>query len=188
MSLQNALRQAAISAGQPSTGRQPDTFQQSSKSTNLPPPSSLRIQDRQMSSSNSILFNLTKDTTQEVSVCNRFLLLCVNGRRLMELKQLAICENADDQVMFQDMRRAYIEVRQARTTDIHPDTPLIFRKIILLKQNITDLLQRLTIRLFESLHLGWLVWWVGNSVFYIPISANFVRVRLQVKKCFGHFH
>lgn len=62
----------------------------------------------------------------------------------------------------------------------HPDTPIFFQKLIEKIDRLWNVTQKLIIALFTKLKLGWLVWWLENSVFWVPKSAQFVRVGAQV--------
>lgn len=108
----------------------------------------------------------------------QYLLLCVNTTSTAKLEQIQIPYSADDQVMFQDIRRAYLKVRQARTQTFHPETPDLVRRLITWSYDLISLTQKTTIKVFQFLRLHWLVWWIGDVVFYIPTSANFVRFEL----------
>ncbi|MCJ1475836.1 hypothetical protein MMC13_004500 [Lambiella insularis] len=115
---------------------------------------------------------------QQVMLPQQFLLLCVSTTRTAKLEQIQIPYNADDQVMFQDIRRAYLKVRQARSQTFHPETPALIRRLVQWNYDLLTFTQRSIIKLFQVLRLRWLVWWIGDMVFYIPTSANFVRFEL----------
>lgn len=107
---------------------------------------------------------------------NRFLILCVNGPRLARYQHLSVLSGVDDQVLFQDIRRSYTNLRRDVTRSFHPDTPVLVQKFVNKMDSFWSTSQKLTTDLFQWLKLGWLVWWLGNDVFFIPKSAQFVRV------------
>lgn len=106
----------------------------------------------------------------------RFLLLCVNGPRFARLEQISLIPGLDDQVLFQDIRNAYIKSRRNHTRVFHPDTPAVLQNLVAWMDRCWAASQKLATHLFKMLRLGWLVWWIGDDVFLIPKSANFVRV------------
>lgn len=114
----------------------------------------------------------------ETTIESRFLLLCVNGPRLPDLQQIPVHPNWDDQVLFQDIRNAYIESRKGQERQFHEDTPIFVIKIILWLDLCWYHLQSKASSLFGRLRLGWLIWWLGNEVLFIPKKATFVRVRI----------
>lgn len=181
--LQTALRKAATSAAT-SPAASDTSFGVSSQ--NLPSSRATRQSTRGAGSDQSSTYipgpgalTLQGDTPPLSQVASNeiYLMLCVKGRRLMELEQIKIMRDGDDQVIFQDIRRAYLKIRQQQARDFHPDTPEFVRKISLGLHHVRNSVQRLVIHIFECLRLGWLVWWIGDTVFYIPTTANFVRVR-----------
>ncbi|MCJ1395077.1 hypothetical protein MMC18_007958 [Xylographa bjoerkii] len=129
--------------------------------------------DLSLSSSGETISDQPQATLQQ-----QFLLLCISTPRTAKLEQIRIPYSADDQVMFQDIRRAYLKVRQTRTQTFHPETPDFIRRLITKGYVLLHLTQKITIQLFHFLRLRWLVWWIGDLVFYIPTSANFVRFEL----------
>lgn len=107
----------------------------------------------------------------------QFLLLCVNGPRLAEMRPVRVYPGMDDQVLFQDIRTAYTEVRKSYyARSFHPDTPRILQSLAAWSDQFWLTAQKLITKLFKKLRLGWLVWWLEDDVFYIPRSGNFVRV------------
>lgn len=107
---------------------------------------------------------------------NRFLILCVNGPSLARYQHLSVLSGVDDQVLFQDIRRSYTNLRRDVVRSFHPDTPVLVQKVVNKMDSFWSTSQKLTTDLFKWLKLGWLVWWLGNDVFFIPKSAQFVRV------------
>ena len=182
-SLQAALRKAATSAGQtaaagPHSGILPQSsLSSSSTQANTSGSPSNPSPHYTPTPGGGVVLSWSAPPLSQVTSTDIYLLLCINGRRLKELEQIKIMRDGDDQIMFQDIRRAYVKIRQQQATDFHPDTPKSARKISTSLHNVTKWSQRALIRVFEYLRLGWLVWWIGDNVFYIPTSANFVRVR-----------
>jgi hypothetical protein len=88
--------------------------------------------------------------------CERFLLLYVNTSTAVKLEQLPISYTSNDQVLFQDIRCAYIEMRKARA-NFHPNTPTIIMNTLVWFHKKLDQVQKIIIRLFEALRLNWAV-------------------------------
>jgi len=191
--LENELRNAAASAAQ-ATSRQPDPGSSPSSSTGGPvreqaadlttdcqtPNHQSQTQQQATNQGFGPGIGISPGDAQilnQATILDRYLLLCIKGRRLMELEQIEIMREGDDQVMFQDIRRAYLKIRQQQATDFHPDTPEFVRTLSRGLHSLKSSSQRLVVRMLKHLRLGWLVWWIGDNVFYIPTSANFVRVR-----------
>lgn len=107
---------------------------------------------------------------------NRFLILCVNGPRLTRYQHLPVLPGVDDQVLFQDIRRSYAHLRRDVARSFHPDTPVFVQVIVNGTDEFCGISQKLMTDLFKWLKLGWLVWWLGDDVLFIPKSAQFVRV------------
>lgn len=145
-------------------------------------PPSLQVLTGQDSVSTAIATGLKNTSNiQDNSSSNkdqdaRFLLLCVSNSRRLELEQIPIMLAANDQIMFQDIRRAYLKLRRDRTQQFHPKTPKAVRYVISTVERISAYVQRVIARLFECMALEWLVWWIGDSVLVIPHTASFVRV------------
>jgi len=110
------------------------------------------------------------------SSVKRILLLCLNGSRTLKLEQLDLIPNTDDQILFQDMRRAYIDAKKNQARSFHPDTPKAVVKLVYLIDRSWAELQRYLVLGLTCMRANWLVWWVGDSLFYVPKSATFVRV------------
>lgn len=184
-SLQTTLRKAAASAGQTAASGTNSGFQPqssfSSSATQLTAsgatsnPSALYVP-----SPGALVLAGSALPLSQVTSSDIYLLLCINGMRLKELEQIKIMRDGDDQIMFQDIRRAYLKIRQQQAAGFHPDTPEFIRRISITLHNLTKSSQRGLIRVFEYLRLGWLVWWIGDNIFYIPTSAKFVRVRYSL--------
>lgn len=107
---------------------------------------------------------------------NRFLILCVNGPRLTRYQHLPVLPGVDDQVLFQDIRRSYSHLRRDVARSFHPDTPVFVQMFVNGMDEFWGISQKLMTDLFKWLKLGWLVWWLGDDVLFIPKSAQFVRV------------
>jgi hypothetical protein len=86
----------------------------------------------------------------------RGLLLYVNTSTAVKLEQLPISYTSNDQVLFQDIRCAYIEMRKARA-NFHPNTPTIIMNTLVWFHKKLDQVQKIIIRLFEALRLNWAV-------------------------------
>lgn len=190
--LRNEIRDAAASAAQ-ATSRQPDPGSSPSSSTGGPvrehaanlttdsqrPTHQSQTQQQAPYQGFGPGISISPGNAQtlnQATISDRYLLLCTKGRRLMELEQIEIKRDGDDQVMFQDIRRAYLKIRQQQKADFHPDTPEVVRKLSRGLHYLKRTSQSQIVRMFKYLRLGWLVWWIGDNVFYIPTSANFVRV------------
>lgn len=122
------------------------------------------------------------------SVINRFVLLCVNGPRLPQLRQVpltsqqvSIASHDNDLILFDNIRRAYIEVRRSYQPSFHPETPALVRLSVGCMHRVWGASQKLTTEVFKMLRLRWLVWWIGDDVLIVPKSAEFVKV------CQAHF-
>jgi hypothetical protein len=180
-SLQAALRKAAAPAAETAgSNTTSGVHPQTSPSSSVAQQSAHRVNTNQSSSripdpGDSILSGGVPHLRQLTST-DIYLLLCIKGRGLMELEQIEIMRDGDDQVMFQDIRRAYLKIRQQQKADFHPETPETIRKISRGLHYLKRTCQSQIVRMFKYLRLGWLVWWIGDNVFYIPTSANFVRV------------
>lgn len=110
------------------------------------------------------------------SSIERFLILCVNGPFFIRYEHIPLENNVDDKVLFQRIRSAYTNLRQERILNVHPDTPEIIKNITEWKQAALSALQKYIINLCEKLRLGWLFWWMGDDIFFLPKSAAFVKV------------
>lgn len=118
-------------------------------------------------------------------ITDRFLLLCVNGPRFPQLQQVplasqqvSIASHDNDRILFDNIRRAYIEVRRSYQPSFHPETPAVVKIFVGWMHRTWKASQKLTTELFKLLRLQWLVWWIGDDVFFIPRSAEFVKVSL----------
>jgi hypothetical protein len=107
----------------------------------------------------------------------RFLLLVINSKTVRVLSQPELPDTDDDQEFFNRIRQAYLEVRSSRRPVFRYGTPLLVQKAVEQLHRLSSAAQSLFIRVFAFLHLSWLVWWIGDIVFFIPTAANFVKVR-----------
>lgn len=117
-------------------------------------------------------------------ITSRFLLLCVNGPRFSQLQQVplasqqvSVASHDNDRILFDNIRRAYVEVRRSYQPNLHPETPAVVKIFVKAMHRTWKATQKLTTEIFQLLRLQWLVWWIGDDVFFIPKSAEFVRVR-----------
>lgn len=117
-------------------------------------------------------------------ITSRFLLLCVNGPRFSQLQQVpltsqqvSVASQDNDRILFDQIRRAYIEVRRSYQPNLHPETPAVVKIFVGAMHRTWKATQKVTTEIFKLLRLQWLVWWIGDDVFFIPKSAEFVRVR-----------
>jgi hypothetical protein len=72
-------------------------------------------------------------------------LLCVDAWPLPRLGQIELVDNCDDNVFFQDMRRAYERIRSHRVFSFEEDTPHWVRKAVERFYKFTDDIQPLLI-------------------------------------------
>lgn len=119
---------------------------------------------------------------------DRFLILCVNGPRMARYRHLSVLPGVDDQVLFQDIRRSYVDLRRDVTRNFHPDTPVVLQILVKKIDNVWNSSQKLVTDLFNKLKLGWLVWWVGNDILFIPKCAQFVKVGARAQCPYLHLH
>lgn len=125
----------------------------------------------------------TVDTDPGPQVTNRFVLLCVNGPRFPQLRQIplasqqvSIASHDNDRILFDNIRSAYIEVRRSYQPSFHPETPAVVKIFVGWMYRVWNASQKLTTEVFKMLRLRWLVWWIGDDVFFVPKSADFVKV------------
>lgn len=116
-------------------------------------------------------------------ITNRFLLLCVNGPRFPQLRQVplssqevSIASHDNDRILFDNIRKAYIEVRRSYQPSFHPETPVVVKMFVEGMHRVQKVSQKLITEVFKMLRLQWLVWWIGDDVFFVPKSADFVKV------------
>ncbi len=122
----------------------------------------------------------TGASTVPTSHDKRFLLPIVNSKTVRVLSQPELPDSDDDQEFFNRIRLAYLEVRTSRPPVFRRGTPLLVQKAVEQLHRLSIASQSLFIRVFEFLHLDWLIWWIGDIVFFIPTAANFVKVRLSI--------
>lgn len=127
-------------------------------------------------------------------VTSRFVLLCINGPRFPQLRQVplasqqaSIAAHDNDRILFDNIRRAYIEVRRSYRPSFHPETPTVIKIFVGWMHRAWKASQKLTAELFKLLRIQWLVWWVGDDVFFVPKSANFVKVGSSYLRYFFFF-
>ena len=132
----------------------------------------------------------------------RFLLCCLQTKHLPTLAQLDLTDILTDEVLFARLRDIYARTKRSRgplygvSVDAQPNidgapglplpntarsssTAFPARWIQLslrAVQKTIDIFGWLITRLLERFHLHWLVWWIGDAVFFIPRKANFVQV------------
>ena len=138
----------------------------------------------------------TRDTSPNISfqdaggrTSGLFVLLCVNGPQIAQLGQISVSRGQNDQILFQNIRASYKELRHRFKRNFHPDTPELLQTIVLWGDRLWNQSQKQAISIFSYLRLNWLVWWIGDSVFYVPQSANFVRVSQRIyygRACFAN--
>jgi hypothetical protein len=104
-------------------------------------------------------------------------MLIVNGRTLRVLEQPELADSNDDEVFFNTIREVYLMIRNDSPPSFHRDTPVLVQKAVRLLHELSRAMQKLLIRAFTILRMGWLVWWMGDVLLYIPTAANFVKVR-----------
>lgn len=125
----------------------------------------------------------TVDTGPGPQITDRFVLLCVNGPRFPQLRQVplasqqvSIASHDNDRILFDNIRSAYIEVRRSYQPSFHPETPTVVKISVGWMYRVWKSSQKLTTEVFKMLRLRWLVWWIGDDVFFVPKSADFVKV------------
>jgi hypothetical protein len=118
----------------------------------------------------------------------RFLLICIDGAPLPLLKQVELDDNCNDEAFFRKFRSAYEEARIGSEPPFHPDAPRWFKSCVRCTRRLNYGVQRGFARLFEVLHVTWLVHSVGISVFSVPTTANFVRVSTVRAVLFIKYH
>lgn len=107
-------------------------------------------------------------------ITKRFVLLCVNGPRLPQLRQVpltlqqvSIASHDNDLILFDNICRAYIEVRRSYQPSFHPEIPALVRLSVGWMHRVWSASQKLTTEIFKILRLRWLVWWIGDDVFIV---------------------
>ncbi len=104
------------------------------------------------------------------------MLLYVDAVPLPRFKQVELIDGCDDSTFFEQIRRTYEDICSTRVVNYGEGMPDWVRATVGFSYGLGDAFERFMIRLFDLLHVRWLVRTVGNSVFYDPSTANFVQV------------
>jgi hypothetical protein len=110
----------------------------------------------------------------------QYLLLCVEADPLPRFEQVELIKNCDDYIFFQQMRQAYESLCSKRVFDFADDTPRWVQDAVKLLYSLGDRIHNRFVKLLVFLHIRWLVRSVGDSIFSIPNTANFVMVSLII--------
>ena len=108
---------------------------------------------------------------------NRFLLMSVSTSRLPMLEHVAVLQAENDTMLFQDLRSSYLAIRTAQTERFHPGTAKWIRFLSRKLRGLISCLQKYMIRLYGILGAEGIVPWVGDNLFFVPIRADYIKVR-----------
>jgi hypothetical protein len=104
------------------------------------------------------------------------LLLCVDAVPLPRFKQVELMDGCDDSTFFEQIRTAYEDICSTPVVRYTEGTPDWVRAAVRLSYGLGGAFEKFIIKVFDWLHVRWLVRTVGNSVFFVPSTANFVQV------------
>jgi hypothetical protein len=107
----------------------------------------------------------------------RFLMLDVNGRTARILMEPELPYVNDDVEFFTLIHDKYLWIRNNSPPSFRHGTPLLMRRAVTWLHELSRETQKLLLRALKVLQMDWLVWSIGDIVFYIPTVANFVKVR-----------
>ncbi len=107
----------------------------------------------------------------------RFLMLIVNGRAACVLEQPELPDVDDDERVFSIIRDMYLNIRNDSPPSFRRGALLLVQRAVTWLRELSRATQELLIQVFTLLQVDWLVWWIGDILFYIPTAANFVKVR-----------
>jgi hypothetical protein len=81
-----------------------------------------------------------------------------------------------DSTFFEQIQTAYEDICSTRVVRYTEGTPDWVRAAVRLSYGLGGAFEKFIIKVFDWLHVRWLVQTVGNSVFFVPSTANFVQV------------
>jgi hypothetical protein len=103
----------------------------------------------------------------------RFLLLCVVADPLPRFRQVELIENCNDNILFQEMRRAYESLCSRRVDHLADGTSRWVRDAIEEIYLLRDRIEKGLVTLLEIVHIRWFVQLRGVSEFYMPNNGEF---------------
>lgn len=159
--LQSTLRQSAAAAAQSSLGSGltvPPRAHLSPERDGQGLPINKQTSNSRSRSASLVGLNTTTSSStvlqNQTTTCH-YLLLCINTKRLRTLEHIDVAPSGNDQYLFRDIRDRYKHIRKAHEWNLSMLIP-------------------------SWIHIpSWLVPYIQELSFSVPISANFIRVRMR---------